>query len=208
MKGRSIAFSNDPISVFTAAMAKAFRDSYASGFLGRTTLQKLMYLAKSLGVPIPASFGIYTYGPYSDAITFAVEGMVADDVLVDKSSDVHRYSNYYPGPALDELLEAYKPVWHPYYPTLRTVAEAFGRFEPQELELITTLLFLAQTLKAASGRAPDKAELLKRFRAVKGERFPVDKVSAWYETLSNAGLIERESNQQRAKSCHSRRSAE
>ena len=80
-------FSKNLCAAYIAAIVRSFEKQSKSGYLGRTALQKLAYFSKELGVPIPCSFEIYTYGPYSDAITFDVDSLLADDVLVDESND-------------------------------------------------------------------------------------------------------------------------
>ena len=78
----NLVYSDDLCSAFMAAIVRSY-EQYVGGshYLGRTAVQKLVYFAKALGVPIPCSFEIYTYGPYSDKVTFSVDSLLADDVL-------------------------------------------------------------------------------------------------------------------------------
>src|SRR5437016_12373927 len=89
----TILFSNNLCAVFLAEIVRAFEKYHKNHYLGRTAMQKLAYFAQAAGVPIPCSFEIYNYGPYSDAITFNVESMIADDIIEDKSTN-SKYSNY------------------------------------------------------------------------------------------------------------------
>jgi len=102
-----IVYSNDTCSAFLAAIVRSFEENHPGGHLGRTAVQKLAYFAKALGVPIPCSFDIYTYGPYSDAVTFSMDSLMADDVVIDRSSKPE-YSNYRPGPNTGFLLAAFE----------------------------------------------------------------------------------------------------
>jgi uncharacterized protein YwgA len=67
-----LAYSDDLQSAFVAAIIRSY-EKHVGGrhYLGRTAIQKLVYFAKTLGVPIPSSFEIYTYGPYSDSVAFS-----------------------------------------------------------------------------------------------------------------------------------------
>src|SRR5262249_41451920 len=89
----TLLFSNDLCSAFLAEIVRAFETNYRKHYLGRTAIQKLAYFSQALGVPIPCSFEIYNFGPYSDAVTFTVESMMADGVLKDVSPNP-KYSNY------------------------------------------------------------------------------------------------------------------
>ena len=131
----NIAYSNDLCSAFLTSIAKAFQERHPNGYLGRTAMQKLTYFAKVLGAPIPCSFGIYTYGPYSDTVTFSVESLLADEVLGD-SSPSPKYSNYIPAKNSAALLSAYKPEIEPFEAKIHKVVEALGGFDPNGLELI------------------------------------------------------------------------
>jgi uncharacterized protein YwgA len=142
------AYSDDLRSAFMAAIVRSYEKRIGGGhFLGRTAIQKLVYFAKTLGVPIPCSFEIYTYGPYSDAVTFSVDSMLADDVLKDISKDPQKYSNYRLGDNANELLNAYQTVIEPHQRVINMVVESLGNFGPQQLELVATLHFIHQRLK-------------------------------------------------------------
>jgi uncharacterized protein YwgA len=70
----NLAYSDNLLSAYTATIIGSYQKYVGERhYLGRTAIQKLVYFSKTLGVPIPCSFEIYTYGPYSDSITFAVD---------------------------------------------------------------------------------------------------------------------------------------
>ncbi|MGC1290881.1 MAG: hypothetical protein WA855_06335, partial [Candidatus Acidiferrales bacterium] len=108
-----LVYSNDLRSAFLAAIVKSFANAHPRRELGRTAVQKLTYFTKVLGVPVPCSFGIYTYGPYSDQVTFTVASLLADDVIEDRSRTRER-SNYRPGPNSQELLSEFANDIRPY----------------------------------------------------------------------------------------------
>src|ERR1700722_4696540 len=111
-QGSELIYSNDLCSAFLAAIVRAFEANHPSTYLGRTAVQKLTYFVKVLGAPVPCSFGIYTYGPYSDKVTFAVESLLADDVIEDRSTNP-KYSNYRLGANAGMLLSAFAPRVQP-----------------------------------------------------------------------------------------------
>ncbi len=183
-----LVYSNDLCSAIVTAIVKSFEKNHPDGWLGRTATQKLTYFAKVIGVPVPASFGIYTYGPYSDTVSFAVESLLADEVIVDQSKK-SEYSNYRLGPNAESLLAAFATQLRPHIKTIDRVVKALGGFKPTDLELIATLHFIAQKLPKLFQREATKNEIVREFKSVKGDKFSDQEISAWYDALGKAGLI-------------------
>jgi uncharacterized protein len=183
-----LAYSNDSCSAFLTAIIRSFEKFHVGRYLGRTAIQKLAYFSQALGVPITCSFNIYTYGPYSDTVTFAMESLPADEVVVDRSPKL-QYSDYRLGQNADSLLEAYSGEVGPYAGTIDRVVKVLGGFEPQELELIATVHFIARRRRQIFRSNPDKASVIHEFVGIKGEKFPYEDISAWYDALKEAGLI-------------------
>jgi len=183
----ALLFSNDPCSAFLAEIVKAFEANHKKHYLGRTAMQKLAYFSQALGVPIPCSFEIYNFGPYSDAVTFSVESMIADDILKDVSIN-QKYSNYRIKSQHPEFDENIKKSVAPHRKTIEKVVKALGRFEPAQLEVLATLHFIAKKIESLGGR-PAKDQVLSQFFRIKGQKFPADEVSSWYESLKTANLV-------------------
>lgn len=158
-------------------------------YLGRTAVQKLVYFAKALGVPIPCSFEIYTYGPYSDTVTLSVDSMLADDVLKDISNDPPTYSNYRLGDNADEILKAYRPLIEPHRGQIDAIVQSLGSFKPQELELIATLHFIHHRLKQIWRSDPSRDQVRQEFYRVKKDKFTREEIDSWYDALKSANLI-------------------
>jgi len=182
-----LVYSNDLCSAFVTAIVRSFEKNHPNRWLGRTATQKLTYFAKVLGVPVPVSFGIYTYGPYSDTVTFAVESLLADEVIVDQSRKPE-YSSYRLGPNGKALLQMFDPELRPHVGMIDRVVKALGGFKPQELELIATLHFIAQKVPRLIGRKATKEEVVWEFKSIKGDKFSSEEISAWYDALVQAGL--------------------
>lgn len=183
----SLLYSNDLCSAFLAEIVRAFETYHRKHYLGRTAMQKLAYFSQALGVPIPCSFEIYNFGPYSDAVTFSVESMLADDILQDISSN-EKYSNYRLKPSAPQFE---KPILNSVYQhrkKIHDVVKALGKFGPAQLELIATLHFIATKMKSL-GQPPIKQDVLEQFVRVKKDKFSEAEVSSWYDSLHAAKLI-------------------
>jgi uncharacterized protein YwgA len=182
-----LVYSNDLCSAFLTAIVKAFETYHPKGYLGRTALQKLTYFVKVLGAPVPCSFGIYTYGPYSDKITFAVESLLADDVIEDNSPNA-KYSSYRTGKNSKELLSIFASELQPHEDKVNQAVKALGSFSPSDLELISTLHFIARRQVQTVGKS-SKQSAMREFMAIKKDKFRDDEISTWHDALVEAGLI-------------------
>lgn len=182
-----LLFSNDLCSAFLVEIVRAFEAHHKNHYLGRTAMQKLAYFSQAVGVPIPCSFEIYNFGPYSDAITFNVESMLADDILRDTSSN-QKYSNYRLKSQNPEFEASITQSILPHRKTIEKVVRVLGKFEPAQLEVIATLHFIAKKIQSLKGE-PSKPEVLSQFFKIKGDKFPPDEVSSWYDSLKAANLI-------------------
>ena len=184
-----LSYSDDLCSAFMTAIVASFTEHVgANNFLGRTAMQKLVYFAKALGTPIPCSFEIYTYGPYSDTVTFSVDSMLADDVLADVSNKP-TYSNYRLGENAQEILERYDGQIAPYKKTIDAVVKSLGNFDPNQLELIATLHFIHHRLKQITLNNPSREQVIAEFRRVKKDKFTQADIDSFYDALKGAKLI-------------------
>lgn len=186
---RSLEFvySNDLCSTFLAAIVEAFENYHPNAFLGRTAMQKLAYFAQVGGAPIPCSFGIYTYGPYSDQVTFSVDSLLADDVIIDRSKN-SQYSNYRLGQNSDDFFADYGGSIRPYRDLINKVVKALGGFSPAQLELISTLHFIA-TRHARVRRSVSRRSVIEEFKSIKHDKFEDSEIKRGYDALAGAGLI-------------------
>jgi uncharacterized protein YwgA len=184
-----LTFSNNLRAAYLAEFVRAFEKFYPNGFLGRTAIQKLTYFARAMGVPIPCSFEIYNYGPYSDQVAFTVDGLLADDVLRDMSPNSSKYSNYRlasDGIAFPQELAKQVALFEP---QIAGVVKNLGNFRPEQLELIATLHFVHHR-QAALGKRPTQSSVIAEFYRIKGDKFDRSDVMSWYDALKRAGLVE------------------
>ena len=184
-----LIFSNNLCSAFIAEVVRVFNEMHPGNYLGRTALQKLTYFSQALGVPIPCSFEIYNYGPYSDEVKFSVDSLLADEVLADTSSAPSKYSNYrlrYADVKFDGDIEA---KVNNYRPKIENVVEILGGFKPEQLELIATLHFIAARTKTLSQGPFSKTQVISEFFRIKGNKFPANEVTSWFDSLKEAKLI-------------------
>lgn len=183
----TLLFSNDLTSAFLTEIVRTFQQYHGNHYLGRTAMQKLAYFSQAIGVPIPCSFEIYNFGPYSDTITFAVESMIADDLIQDISTNA-KYSNYRLKPGAPQFSQEIESTVAPYKQKIANVVRTLGKFDPPQLEVLTTLHFIAAKIRSLGGSS-DKKTIMNQFFRVKGDKFSSEEVSSWYEALKTAKLV-------------------
>lgn len=188
-KTNDLVYSDNLCSAYLSAIVKAFEAHHPNTYLGRTAIQKLTYFTKVLGAPIPCSFGIYTYGPYSDKVTFAVESLLADDVIEDQSTNP-KYSNYKSARNSEAILSEFADKLRPYEDHINRAVKALGAFPPKDLELIATLHFIAKRLAEVTRIKPSKTAVRHEFKLIKQDKFNDTEINNWYDALVQAGLIE------------------
>ena len=171
-----------------AATVKAASDAGATGYLGRTAIQKIVYFLQVSGVPMRYSFDIYHYGPYCDRISKDVEWLLADSVLKDGSPDSGKYSNYKPATALDDLLQLHPDI-NLHLQTITSVVKTLLPLKPDRLELLATLDYLYRQIKAGGGGGPWKQRVVDKFVEVKKDKFSRDDVTAAYDSMVKIQLI-------------------
>jgi uncharacterized protein YwgA len=159
------------------------------GYLGRTAVQKLCHFAKVLGVPFSYRFQIHYYGPYSEELSSAVDRLLANGALQDGSRDQERYSSFRLGPEASQVLDEHASTLRRFEPTVTRVVEAFGSLEPKTLELLSTLHFTAQRLKASGNARPEREDVLGEFRKIKGDKFSETEIDRAFNAMEKAGLL-------------------
>ena len=184
-----LVFANNLCAAYVAEIALSFRRHHAGGFLGRTAIQKLAYFCQAVGVPIPCTFEIYNYGPYSDEVKFAVDSLLADDVLVDSSPNPTKYSNYEPINTPLDFPSEIKNTVSRYAGKIDDVVSSLGAYRPEQLELVATLHFVACKFRSLEGRKADATKVFSEFERIKGDKFPREDVQAWYSALDRNNLI-------------------
>ena len=172
------------------ATARAAAGHADKGYLGRTALQKIVYFLQLSGVPLRYRFDLYYYGPYCDRITRDVELLVADSVLKDISLSPEKYSNYRPAEAAEELLRSHDTAVHTHQETINKIVQTLLPLEPDHLELLATLDYLYRQKRAGGGSGPWKEAVIDRFMEVKKNKFPRTTVSAAYDSMVCANLLE------------------
>jgi uncharacterized protein len=185
-----IVYSNNLCAAFVTEITKSFQKHHPNHYLGRTAIQKLVYFCQATGVPVPCSFEIYNYGPYSDELKFTVDSLLADELLEDRSNDPSKYSNYRVANSDIEFGEPIMSQVTTHRDQIDRVVRTLGEYKPQQLELIATLHFVAAKCTSIEKVKPTREKIVQHFKRVKGDKFSDADINAWLNALVQSRLVQ------------------
>ncbi|MBW1616085.1 MAG: hypothetical protein JRJ49_06040 [Deltaproteobacteria bacterium] len=157
--------------------------------LGRTQMQKIPYVLKAIGIPIPYLFELYLYGPYCQDIVFAIDDMIADDVIEDESGNSKKYSQFIQGINADKLIKKYDDYIEPIKENIKKVVKIFSSWKPEKLELFTTLHYVYRKESATLKFLPTKNRIIGAFKKEKEEKFLDQEINKMLDILIEINFI-------------------
>src|SRR5690554_5425575 len=113
--------------------------------LGKTALQKLIYLLKMLfDSGVDYEYELYIYGPYSRELASDFEYLAAVDIIDSKFKNNDDYGGYkiQPGRKVKTAVEKAEDFIKANNENLDRVIDKFGKMTARELELKPTILYL------------------------------------------------------------------
>jgi hypothetical protein len=146
---------------------------------GKKALQKLVYFSQVEGLVMGFDYVLYKYGPYSyeldsltkemeyfeqikfNCINTSYEVIVVDDVPSLKPEEINK---------------------------LEAIIERYGVFSPKDLELLSTVHFIATDM-AEIYRKKDVHEILNRVKSIKRNKFSWNEIKSAYNKLQEWGLV-------------------
>jgi len=159
--------------------------------LGRTALMKCLFFLKAVKhVPLPYSFGLYTYGPF--------DSNVLDDLLYAEALGAVRGTlveyqrargyEYQRGPKIEELEKQTREFLSRYEESVDWVLNEFGNRSAIDLEMASTLVYIDRMIKGKKERATI-VDLARKVREVK-PHLGIDTIEREARSLKQKGLLE------------------
>ena len=154
--------------------------------LGRTALMKLLFfLQESKGVPLGYQFSLYSYGPFDSDVLADISSAERLNVL--KSTVVYYPSGtgyeYSPGSDLKVLRKLAGGFLQLHQASVDWVLEHFARKTAAELELLSTILFVA---KYQNPRTVEK--LVEQVELIK-PHFSQEQIQKGFKDLVNLEIL-------------------
>ena len=154
---------------------------------GRKKLQKMVFVAQSLGYPFPEPFELHVWGPYSDVVALKLKemtdwGFAAEEVLPGPAGNQHYI--YRPGPNADRALDGEEPAGE----GLAKLLQHLNGQEATFLEGVATVLYLR-------AKSEPEAAVRTKLSRLKPDKFAdpvrVQSVIAFADTLEAYRVHER-----------------
>lgn len=137
---------------------------------GRTSFQKMAFIANDEGLPLDLEFSKGSYGPYSPDLKPYLTRLQNNGLIRERRSG--RMFEVLVGPTFEQAYRTFADEIKQWDPLIDRVADLFMRADTQQAELIATIVFAAREFSNAEGRKPTELELVQAVLDWKQRRTP------------------------------------
>lgn len=138
--------------------------------IGRTTFQKIAYVATEKGIPTNLRFRRRSFGPFSSDVK-RVQTKLLNNGLI-REERLGRMFAVEIGPTFQDARKAYAHYLECWEDTLEKVADLFLRMNTGQAEVTATVLFAAEELKGQKRGKPTEKDVLDQVMGWKIRRRP------------------------------------
>jgi uncharacterized protein YwgA len=137
---------------------------------GRTSFQKMAFIANEEGLPLDLEFSKGSYGPYSPDLKPSLTRLQNNGLIEERRSG--RMFEVLVGPTFEQAYQTFADEIDRWDPLISRVTDLFIRSDTRRAEIIATLVFAAKQLAASEGRKPTESELVEAVLEWKQRRTP------------------------------------
>jgi len=138
--------------------------------VGRTTFQKMAYVATLAGLPTRLHYRRGSYGPFSAELKGLVTKLVNHGLI--REERLGRMFSVKVGPTYEDARQAYIDDLERWESIINKMADLFMRLKTAQSEIVATVLFAAQDLNKEKKEPPFESELLAEVLNWKQRRRP------------------------------------
>ena len=138
--------------------------------VGRTTFQKIAYVATREGLPTGLRYQRSSYGPFAPELKHVTARLVNNGLI--REERLGRMFAVKVGPTFPDARRAYLPDLQRWDPTLARITDLFMRLHTAQAEIVATVLFAADALRQPGKPKPTEANVLAEVQAWKERRRP------------------------------------
>jgi len=138
--------------------------------VGRTTFQKIAYVATTEGLPTNLEFKRGSYGPFASALK-KVEAALVNNGLIEEQQLGNMHSVRV-GKTFADARTAYLKYLDQWEDAINKVADLFLRVNTQQAELVATVLFATRELTSKEGPKVNELSILQSIMTWKRRRRP------------------------------------
>jgi uncharacterized protein YwgA/O-acetyl-ADP-ribose deacetylase (regulator of RNase III) len=138
--------------------------------VGRTTFQKIVYIATQEGLPTGLHYQKSSFGPFSPELKGVVARLVNNGLI--KEVQLGRMFAVKIGPTFQDARKAYLNDLTNWESIIDKIADLFMRLQTKQSEVVATVLFAANTLANRKKEQPSEKEVLNEVMEWKQHRRP------------------------------------
>lgn len=138
--------------------------------IGRTTFQKIAYVATEEGLPTGIRFQRGSYGPFAPELKTVMTKLQNNGLI--EEIRLGRMFAVKPGPTFRDARRAYGEDIGKWQQLIQKVADLFMRTDTTQAEIVSTILFAARNLARRNTGKPDERDVLLEVAAWKQRRRP------------------------------------
>lgn len=138
--------------------------------VGRTTFQKIAYVATEEGLNTGLHYSKGSYGPFCPDVKRLIGRLQNHGLIREELRGTMFHVRV--GPTYADARKAYASALSQFEPLIMKVADLFMRLNTQQAELVATVLFAARELRRQGSAPPSEAEVLSFVTEWKQKRRP------------------------------------
>jgi len=138
--------------------------------VGRTTFQKIAYIAAEEGLPLNLQFEKGSYGPYASGLREMISRLLNNGLIQEKRAG--RMFAVLVGPTYEDARRTFAADLGRWEPIIEKVSDLFMRVNTRQAEMIATAMFAAKSLERESDAPPTERDVLNAILQWKQKRRP------------------------------------
>ena len=138
--------------------------------VGRTTFQKIAYIATQEGLPTGLHYQKSSFGPFSPELKGVITRLVNNGLI--REEQLGRMFAVKVGPTFEDARKAYMNELAQWESIIEKTTDLFMRMQTKQSEVVATVLFAANTLANRKKEQPSETEVLTEVMQWKQRRRP------------------------------------
>jgi O-acetyl-ADP-ribose deacetylase (regulator of RNase III)/uncharacterized protein YwgA len=138
--------------------------------VGRTTFQKIAYIATQEGLPTGLHYQKSSFGPFSPELKGIITRLVNNGLI--REEQLGQMFAVKVGPTFADARKAYLNEMGQWEPIIEKTTDLFMRMQTRQSEVVATVLFAANTLADRKKEEPSETEVLTEVMQWKQRRRP------------------------------------
>lgn len=138
--------------------------------VGRTTFQKITYVATEEGLPTGLQYRQGSYGPYASELKGLIARLMNNGLI--REQRLGRMFSVQVGPTFPDARKAYKDQLQQWESIIKRTTDLFMRMDTKRAEITATVLFVVKSLQKSGQKKPTELDVFKAVMKWKQRRRP------------------------------------